>query len=351
MQDSCSCRDSHAGPAAGRAGESQEGLECWGAESPLPCCLLPGNLCTTSAELAGAASCQSKAKDSRAEPATVPPSVPWNCLGARQYLSSSLVDLFQGEGHCQERWRLFAFSWGFGKQKPPAAPASSCKVTGTLSQQGLPSPSGCQTLSVGTSSQEPALGGKGEKTSRLVASGAGGWQRGVPACRGNGDMASAGTRMGMGGSCQLTWPLTLGEDFVPAERCGGYHGVCSTSDNLLLLPPAMGEHCPSQGCIPVSCSILLPTAPRGTTVRKMEPAGNHARHSLRQDGENSERNKWGQHADRSGVGMTLLRGAGDLLERGGKVGKVRRNGETHPDKIRPANSINSNKQRQVGCKH
>lgn len=85
----------------------------------------------------------------------------------------------------------------------------------------------------------------------------------------------------------------------------------------------------------------------------MEPGGNHTCHSLRQDGENSERNKWGQHADRSWGGDDFSEGGlvGDLLERGGKVGKVRRNGETRPDRIRAANSINSNKQRQVGCKH
>lgn len=185
-------------------------------------------------------------------------------------------------------------------------------------------------------------------------------------CRERGACPELGGGWGWGGrGCKLTWPLTLGDDFLPAGRCREvprclfhlrHQHWLQGSGSLLLAPSChYGEH-PALTTRVQPCFLLhpAPAAARGTTPQKMEPGGNHTCHSLRQDGENSERNKWGQHADRSGVGMTLLRGVGlgcDLLERGGKVGKVRRNGETHPDKIRSANSINSNKQRQVGCKH
>lgn len=77
---------------------------------------------------------------------------------------------------------------------------------------------------VRTSSQEPALGGKEGKTSRLVALGARRGQRGIPACRDlqreQGACPELGEGWGCGGrGCKLTWPLTLEDDFLPAERC------------------------------------------------------------------------------------------------------------------------------------
>lgn len=95
-------------PQAGWA-RGQEGLGA--LRTPCSCCLFPGNLGTTPAFLVVLP--HAKAKNSRAELSLplslpVPPDAPWNCLGACQDLPSSFVDLFQGEGHSQERKRLFA---------------------------------------------------------------------------------------------------------------------------------------------------------------------------------------------------------------------------------------------------
>lgn len=179
-------------------------------------------------------------------------------------------------------------------------------------------------FSVRTSSQEPALGGKEEKTSRLVALGAQRGQRGISACRNLqrewGTCPQLGEGWGCGGrGCKLTWPLTLEDDFLPAERYRGVpwclfhlrHQLWPKGSGKLLLAPSchQGEHSALatrvHPCFPLHpashCSQKCHTSENGAS-------GNHTCHSLRQDGENSERNKWGQHADRSGVGMTLLRG-------------------------------------------
>lgn len=131
------CRNCHRQGGRGAGGSG-------GLRTPCSCCLFPGNLCTTSPKLAGFASCQSKAKDSRAEPAIVPPSAfrcPLELSWGLLVFVVQLCGSFPRERHCQER--LFAIQWGYGKQKPTAAPA---RGQGTVSQQGLLSPLGCQTL-------------------------------------------------------------------------------------------------------------------------------------------------------------------------------------------------------------
>lgn len=77
-------------------------------------------------------------------------------------------------------------------------------------------------------------------------------------------------------------------------------------------------------------SLLPPSAPGGTAFQKMEPRENRAGHNLRQDGENLEKKQvgstcrqiWGgDDSSEEGLGC-------HLLERGGKVGRGERNGET-----------------------
>lgn len=98
-----------------------------------------------------------------------------------------------------------------------------------------------------------------------------------------------------------------------------------------------------------SCFPLLPEVPHFRKWSQWKPHLSQSETRWRELGKKQVgstcRQIWG--GDDSSEGGLV----GDLLERGGKVGEVRRNGETRPDRIRAANSINSNKQRQVGCKH
>lgn len=82
-------------------------------------------------------------------------------------------------------------------------------------------------------------------------------------------------------------PAQLGK----GPECGGLLALDS-DEGMSLLPTPSFFPLPASG---------------GTAFQKMEPREDHTGHNLRQDGENLKRNKWGQHADRSGVGMTLLR--------------------------------------------
>lgn len=154
-----------------------------GAESSLA--LLPGNLCTASPNLLALP--HAKAKPRTAElslPLSLPvPSVsPGAVLGLARIYLPALWIFSKGKGTAGEVEAVCCFV-GLWQTKANCSPCTVLQGDkGHCHSKVWPPHRAARPFSVATSSQEPALGGKGEKTSRLVALGARRWHGGIPAC-------------------------------------------------------------------------------------------------------------------------------------------------------------------------